>query len=231
MNSIQYEELCRLFLAEKLGISIGEVQSVTMPNSRRPNLPEYKHQIDLYWDDGNELTQYLNIANAKWRSSDKVEQGEVLLLQQVKEDLDAHKAMMITNIGFTEGAKAVAGNKGIALHIVSPSFDHTILGLSPKNRETIQNQLQEFSTSSNLAYDHKTVHRAFELGTSTVAQSSVSVKPTVHSQGIVESPSNRMRQSPSNRRVPPFTKKAPRRQEQAQQRFTRNTSGSANRGR
>ena len=231
MNSIQYEELCRFFLSDKLGIPIKDVQSVRIPNPKRLDLPEYKHQIDLYWEDGNELTQYLNIANAKWRSSDKVDQGEVLLLQQVKEDLDAHKAVMITNIGFTEGAKAVAKNKGIALHIVSPSFDHTILSLSPKNRATIQTQLQEFSASSKLAYAHKMVHRAFELGTSTVAQPSVSVKASVHSQGIVESPSNRMRQSPSNRRGPSYTQKAPRGQGRPQQRFTRNTGGRANRGR
>ena len=120
MNSIQYEELCRFFLADKLGISIEKIQSVRIPNPKRPDLPGYNHQIDLYWEDGNELTQYLNIANAKWRSSSKVDQSEVLLLQQVKDDLAAHKAMMITNIGFTEGAKAVAKNKEIALHIVSP---------------------------------------------------------------------------------------------------------------
>ena len=231
MNSIQYEELCRLFLADKLGLSIGDVQSVTMPNSRRPNLPEYKHQIDLYWDDGNELTQYLNIANAKWRSSEKVEQGEVLLLQQVKADLDAHKAMMITNIGFTAGAKAVAKNKGIALHIVTPSFDRTILGLAPKSRESIQTHLQELITNGESVYAHEIVHRAFKLGISAAVQCSGTVKTGVHSQGIAESPSNRMRQSSSDRSAPSYTKKAPNGQGQVQQRFTRNTGGRANRGR
>jgi UDP:flavonoid glycosyltransferase YjiC (YdhE family) len=38
---------------------------------------------------------YINIANAKWRSSSKIEQGEVLLLNQVKQKVAAHKAMMI----------------------------------------------------------------------------------------------------------------------------------------
>ena len=101
MNSQQYEELCRFFLADKLGVSTDEVRSARIPNPRRPGLPEYKHQIDLYWETGNELTLYLNIANAKWRSTRKVDQGEVLLLQQVKQKAGAQKAVMITNSGFT----------------------------------------------------------------------------------------------------------------------------------
>ena len=120
MTGTQYEELCRLFLADKLGIPIKEVQSVKIPNPKRLDLPEYNHQIDLYWEDGNQLAQYLNIANAKWRSSCKVEQGEVLLLQKVKEKVFANKSMMITNTGFTKGAKAVAQDEGVALHIVCP---------------------------------------------------------------------------------------------------------------
>ena len=34
MNSTQYEELCRFFLAEKLGIPIEEVQSVRDSKSK-----------------------------------------------------------------------------------------------------------------------------------------------------------------------------------------------------
>ena len=221
MNSVQYEELCRFFLADKLGISIEEIQSATIPSPVLPDLPKYSHQIDLYWEGGDELTRYVNIANAKWRSSDKVDQPDVLLLQQVKEDLDANKAMMITNIGFTEGAKAVAKNKGIALHIVCPNFDQTILPLN--NRGTIQTQLREFSTANKPPYDYEIIHRAFELETVTVVQTSTPIKEVVSS--------NRMRQSPSNRRGPSYTQKAPRGQGQPQQRFTRNTGGRANRRR
>jgi hypothetical protein len=81
MNSKQYEELCRFFLADKLGINIEGISSVLIPNPKRPNLPEYHHQIDLYWEIGNDVATYLNIANAKWRGSDKVDQPDVLLLQ------------------------------------------------------------------------------------------------------------------------------------------------------
>jgi hypothetical protein len=65
MNSIQYEELCRFYIARKLGIPINLVKSTHMPNPVRPGLPEYKHQIDLYWETEDEIAKYLNIANAK----------------------------------------------------------------------------------------------------------------------------------------------------------------------
>ena len=94
MNSKQYEELCRFFLADKLGIGIDEVKSVIIQNPSKPGLQKYKHQIDLYWETGDEIVQYLNVANAKWRGKVKVKQGEVLLLQKVKDDIQAHKAMI-----------------------------------------------------------------------------------------------------------------------------------------
>ncbi len=91
MDSDQYEELCRHFIAEKVGLSPDDVRSVSVPNSKRPGLPEKKHQIDLYWETSDAIAAYLNIANAKWRATAKVEQGEVLLLQQVRQRVAAHK--------------------------------------------------------------------------------------------------------------------------------------------
>ena len=162
MNSIQYEELCRFYLADKLKVNVSEVRSVRLPNPSRPGLPQYKHQIDLYWEISNELVLYLNIANAKWRGTQKVEQGEILLLQQVKQDLDAHKAMMITNTGFTSGAEAVAQDKGIALHIVTPNFEYN--KLNPSNRQIILNQIQEFSSrETKPIYNYEIQYRAFDL--------------------------------------------------------------------
>src|SRR2546430_11448565 len=100
MDSDQYEELCRHFIAEKAGLRAEDVKSVSILNAKRPGLPEYKHQIDLYWEIGDAIAAYLNIANAKWRGTARVEQGEVLLLQQVRQKVAAHKAFMITNVGF-----------------------------------------------------------------------------------------------------------------------------------
>lgn len=123
MKSEQYEELCRYFIATKACVSQEQVKSVTIPNPRRADLPAYRHQIDLYWESGDEIALYLNIANAKWRGSAKVDQPDVMLLQQVRQKVSAHKAFMITNVGFTAGAVAAARDEGIALHVVAPSFN------------------------------------------------------------------------------------------------------------
>lgn len=163
MNSIQYEELCRYFIAQKVVLDIGQISSVRILNPKRENLPQYQHQIDFYWETISDLCQYLHIANAKWRGSDKVDQGDVLLLQQVKLEVAAHKAMMITNSGFTQGAVAVAKDKGISLHIVIPAFDVSVL--PTKNRLLIQAKIKELSASieNQIVYNHFTIHKNFEL--------------------------------------------------------------------
>lgn len=164
MNSKQYEELCRFFLADKLGISCDGIQSAEIPNPRRPGLPEYKHQIDLYWETGDEVALYLNIANAKWRSKDKVDQPEVLLLEQVRQKVGAHKAVMLTNVGFTAGAKAAAQDTGIALHIVQPNFDYK--SLPQQKIVVIQTRLQQLAANTEKPiYLHNVVYKAFDLAT------------------------------------------------------------------
>ncbi len=162
MNSQQYEELCRYFLAEKLGMSVEQVQSIHIPNPTRPELPEYKHQIDLYWETESELGKYLHIANAKWRGNDKVDQPEVLLLQQVKQKVAAHKALILTTQGYTAGAVAVAKDEGIALHIVKPNFDFSILPI--QDRSTIQAKLLVVASNSNQPVSlHEIIHKAFDF--------------------------------------------------------------------
>lgn len=158
----QYEELCRYFLADRLKVGVEKIQSIHIPNPKRPNLPEFKHQIDLYWETGDDVSLYLNIANAKWRSSDKVDQPEILLLQQVKHEVGAHKAVMLTNTGFTAGARAAAQHNGIALHIVRPAFDFALL--PQKNLRAIQAKIQELvANSSRPIYEHQEVYKAFNL--------------------------------------------------------------------
>lgn len=100
MTANRYEELCRWFIAQRFSISVEQVCTGNMPSPRRPGLPAYTHQIDLYWETETPLAQYLTIANAKWRGTHRVEQREVLLIQQVREKVGAHKAMIITNAGF-----------------------------------------------------------------------------------------------------------------------------------
>ncbi len=208
MNSIQYEELCRLFIADKFELSIEEVQSIRIPNPKRADLPEYSHQIDLYWEDGNEVVLYLNIANAKWRTSDKVDQPEVLLLQKVREKVAANKAVMITNTGFTKGAEAAAKDDGIALDIVCPSSDLAILDIDLKDRKVIQTQLQELSANGKEVYTYQVIHRAVDSGTDGTKQTSAPGKTVSHSKEIKQAPINRMAQPTSHQKAPSGSQKA-----------------------
>ena len=163
MNSKQYEELCRYALADKLGISVDDIRSVLVPNPLRRGLPQYKHQIDLYWETGDEVAAYLNIANAKWRGSDKVDQSDVMLLQQVRHDVMAHKALMLTNTDFTAGARAVAQDKGIGLNIVRPEFDYSSLPVG--DASAIQDSIQAAArASARPIFVHQIEHKAFEFG-------------------------------------------------------------------
>jgi hypothetical protein len=147
MNDVQYEELCRYFISKMTGLPISKIESIRIPNPKRGDLPKYKHQIDLYWETSDDICLYLNIANAKWRSTEKVNQEDILLLQQVKQEVAAHKAVMITNSEFTSGAKAAAMNHGVGLHIVRPAIDTSVFDV--KNRALIQSKIQELASSAS----------------------------------------------------------------------------------
>jgi hypothetical protein len=161
VDSDQYEELCRLFIAEQFGLSADDVRSVTIPNPRRPDLPSYAHQIDLYWETGSDVALYLNVANAKWRGSDKVDQPDVMLLAKVREKIAAHKGFMITSVGFTAGAVAVAKDEGIALHVLTPAVD--MASLPSGNRKAIRDSLESLANSSpNPIYSYSVESRGLD---------------------------------------------------------------------
>ncbi len=204
MNSIQYEELSRIFIAQKVGIDLSEVKSLRIPNPRRPGLSEFKHQIDLCWETGSELAIYLNIANAKWRTKDKIEQGDVLLLQQVRQKVAAHKAFMITSVGFDTGAIAAAKDEGIALHILQPTFD--VNKLPARDRNAIQAKLHKLvEQSTDDIWSHHTEHRGLDFPQ--IAERPSSMPPTTRSTHyetrVVGVPSQRTISPSSNRAIKP----------------------------
>jgi hypothetical protein len=205
VDSDQYEELCRFFIAEKVNLRQDDVQSVRIPNPKRPGLPEYKHQIDLYWETGDAIASYLNIANAKWRATAKIDQAEVLLLQQVCQQVAAHKAFMITNVGFTDGAIAVAKDHGIALHIVAPTVDGS--GLPRGDRAAIQRALRDMASQMpGSLYSHHVEHRGLEFGkeaTTATATPSAAVAPGAagHETRVTAPPSRTISAPFTNRSI------------------------------
>lgn len=209
MHYIQYEELCRLYIANIFEISIEEVKSVRIPSPTHPDLVEYKNQIDLYWILENEFYQYINIADAKWRKeSDTVPIGKARELQFVRDDINnANKAILITNTGFDDGVKGVADKYGMGLHIVRPDFDPAILDPDLKDRKVIQTQLQELSANGKEIYTYQIIHRAFDLGTDAETQSGVPNETVSHSKEIRKTPMNRIAQPTSHQRVPSGTQK------------------------
>ena len=205
MNSDQYEELCRHFIAEKIGLSAGDVKSVSIPNAKRPGLPQYKHQIDLYWETGDAIAAYLNIANAKWRGTTRVEQGEVLLLQQVRQKVSAHKAFMITNVGFTTGAIAAAKDDGIALHVLTPNFDVTALPRG--DRAAIQGALRDMACQvAGSLYSHRVEHRGLGFSGEAAATgptpgSAGTPRPGGYETRAVSSPTSQVAGPSTNRSI------------------------------
>ena len=176
MTSTQYEELCRRYIAETFAIPLEDVASKDEPNAKRPGGEEFAHQIDLWWETGDERIEYVHIANAKWRSSDKVDLPEVLLLDKVREEVGAHKAVMLTPTDFTKGARAAADHHRIALHVVRPEFDVSKLpsGASASARAAV---VAASAEQGNPLYSFDIVHRGFEGPVEQAVVARPSVRP------------------------------------------------------
>jgi len=162
MNSAQYEELCRRYVADQFDLSLSEVRSARILNPQRPGMKEFAHQIDHYWETKSDVAKYVNIANAKWRSSRKVEQGELMKLEAVRQKVGAHKGFIFTNIGFTDGALAAAEDAGVSLHIVKPAFDYARLPKS--DRDAMQRKLKQVAKQDRPVYSHQVELRGLDPG-------------------------------------------------------------------
>lgn len=159
MDSKLFEELCRVYLADQFGVPVEAITSRIIPNPRRPGEPEFSHQIDHYWETGPAAALYVNIANAKWRTTDKADQGEVLAIHAVKELVRAHKALLITSTDFTAGARGFASQHGIGLHVVRPTFDCARVPLG--DRAAMRAAITSLATKP---YTFEVVHRGLDLG-------------------------------------------------------------------
>jgi Restriction endonuclease len=99
----------------------------------------------------------VNIANAKWHGSAKVDLEDVLLLQQVRRKVGAHKAMLITNTDFGSGARRAAADEGIALLVVRPVFNPALLDGDP--RVHVQDRFKELAAAGATIYGWHVVQK------------------------------------------------------------------------
>lgn len=168
MTGTQYEELCRRYVAEKFGIPLERVLSKNVPGAVRPGDTKFEHQIDLWWETGNESIRVVYIADAKWRSRSKVDQPDVVALEYARDGVGAQKAMVLTNNDFTEGALGIADRHGIALHTVRPTSATSTLptGSSAAERAAIAGALATAAVGqATPLYTSTVVHRGFEPST------------------------------------------------------------------
>ena len=91
------------------------------------------------------------VADVKWRSKgEKVHLHDVLLLEKVMRDVSAHKAVLITNHGFTGNAARAALENGIGLLVVRPEVAET--DWHPTDREAIQARIQKLARARRPLY-------------------------------------------------------------------------------
>lgn len=122
MKGPEYEQFVRAVLCKKLGLSSEELRSACASGATLPNAEGVKHQVDLFYVQETEVAEYVTIVECKYRESRPVDQTLVQNLAFVRDSMRAHKAIMVTNKGFTGGAKAVAESQQIALLVVEPSL-------------------------------------------------------------------------------------------------------------
>ena len=115
MNGTEYEQFVRAVLCRRLGIPADAMQSTHAEGVTLPNSDGVEHQIDLFFIDETEIAEYVTIIECKYRTSRPVDQMLVQNLAFVRDNTRAHKAILVSNQGFTSGAKAVAESQKIAL--------------------------------------------------------------------------------------------------------------------
>ena len=123
MTGLEYEHFVRAALAEQLRVPSEKIVSRHAYGATLPGAKELQHQIDLMFIQDSEIAEYLTIFECKYRGSGLVDQPDIQNLAFVRESMRAHKAIMVTNHGFTGGAKAVAESQRIALLVVTPNVD------------------------------------------------------------------------------------------------------------
>ncbi len=122
MTISEYEQFVCAVLVKRLKLANEQIVSAREPCATLPGAANLKHQIDLMYFQDTEIAEYI-IIECKWGKSDPVDQQEIQNLAFVKDSTRSHKAIIVTNNGFTRGAKVVAESQRIALLVITPSFE------------------------------------------------------------------------------------------------------------
>jgi len=110
LSDFKYKQFVRAVLVNKL------------------NVPSYKikngiiGQMDLIYTEETELAEYTTIIDCKYCDGTLIDQDEIYKLLGIKSNIQASKAMYVTNFGFTKNAKDVAKKEKIALLTLAPQL-------------------------------------------------------------------------------------------------------------
>lgn len=149
MEGIEYEKFVKAVLVHKLNLAPDKLRSTREPGVTFHGDENLFHQIDLFHVDGNELAEYTTIIECKYRTSEKIDQKIVQNFAFVKGSVKASKAIIVSNQGFTSGAKALAKVEKIALlQIIPDEFLETVKYNNPVD-ELYKNYLDAINSSSN----------------------------------------------------------------------------------
>ena len=121
-----------------------------------------RHQIDLFWTSTDGVSEFLCIANAKFMKK-RVSLKDLMTLLGVQRTVKAHKAMLITNTGYSAACIAQAREDGVALLVVRPAADFDP-GVLPVSGEVPVAELEKvFNRRFTPAYRVRYVHKGFEV--------------------------------------------------------------------
>jgi hypothetical protein len=135
------------------------------------------------------VCDFLCFANAKFLKRN-IELGDIMTLLGVQRDIHAHKAMIITNTGYSAAARLQAQEKGIALLIVRPSLTLDVAALPKRSAPTVAQAIEKISTRVPPVYDLNVIHRGFEPGRTIV--------PASPSHPLAPSPTASLRTRPAS---------------------------------
>lgn len=152
MTGPKHEQFVRAVLCERPGLEPGSLQSLRSPGVTLPGAASLKHQIDLFHIQETEIARHVTIIECKYHGHRLVDQQELQNLAFVKENVRAHKPIMVTNTGFTSGATAVAESQEIALLVIEPR-ETFMADPSDDDADLLFNRAQEFLRQKpNAAY-------------------------------------------------------------------------------
>ncbi len=193
-----YEEYCKIQIAEAFKIKPSAIKTLEgkerLPGRAFQGGDPAMHQLDLSWEIENDVAKTKYLADAKYHTR-PVEQGYVAKIAGVIEDIGYHKGMLISPVGFTEGAVNLAKGCGISL-LVIPADDQ-VMSLVVTDRTNARLSINKIvSERPTLRTNFQSIHKNFEPAAS---------NPEVRGSGTYQ---NKMYSPPSSSSGGGYTNKS-----------------------